>query len=137
MTPGDNKDNAASSTQPASNGDMQQEEAGEQQEGQQQQPAPAAAAAQEGMLNSVDPAVIAEGSAAVEQGVQVAAAVQADEGICNGHESQDSNMNSPSPSSGTGDSGRGRTLQSGDTASEGIKQIANTRYNVLILFLDD
>ena len=40
-----------------------------------------------------------------------------DEAMCNGHESQDSNMNSPSPSSGTGDSGRGRTLV-GDTKSE-------------------
>lgn len=40
-----------------------------------------------------------------------------DEAMCNGHESQDSNMNSPSPSSGTGDSGRGRTFV-GDTKSE-------------------
>ena len=40
-----------------------------------------------------------------------------DEAMCNGHESQDSNMNSPSLSSGTGDSGRGRTLV-GDTKSE-------------------
>ncbi len=46
------------------------------------------------------------------------AQVKPEEALCNGHESQDSALNSPSPGSGgTGDSGRGRTLI-GDTKSE-------------------